>query len=162
MKSHDVYLLLGANISPALHMRAALYLLRNYVEIKAISPVWETPAVGSNGPNFLNLAVHITTFFTPEELKIHVLRKIESKLGRTRTEDKNAPRPMDMDILIYDNQSLEPDIWLQAHIACPLSGLLPDLVDPKSGIKMSQLALTCQQTTPVRQRTDLHFGGSLF
>ena len=162
MKSHDVYLLLGANISPELHMRSALYLLRNYVEIKAISPIWETPAVGSNGPNFLNLAVHITTFYTPEELKFHVLRKIEGKLGRTRTEDKNAPRPMDMDILIYDNQSLEPDIWLQAHIACPLSGLLPDLVDLKNGIKLSQLALTCQQTTPVRQRTDLHFEGSLF
>ena len=161
MSLHEVYLLLGANIHPEQNIRSALNLLRNHVEIKAISSVWETPAIGSDGPNFLNLVVYLTCRFSPDELKFHVLRKIEAQLGRVRSADKNAPRPMDMDILIYDQNSLEPDIWLQAHIACPLSTLQPDLVDPKTGMLLSQLALNYQQISTVSRRTDLDFNETL-
>ena len=157
MKLHDVYLLLGSNIQPEKNIRAALGRLRNQVSIKAISPVWETPAVGSVGPDFLNLVVYISTQFSQEDLKYQVLRKLETRLGRVRSADKNAPRPIDLDILIYDNHSLEPNIWLQAHIVCPLSGLLPDLVDPNTGSRMSKLALNFQMNTSALQRPDLHF-----
>ncbi len=157
MKSHDVYLLLGSNIQPEQNIRAALAVLRNQVSIQAISPVWETPAVGSVGPDFLNLVVFITAQFSQEDLKYLVLRKLETQLGRVRSADKNAPRPIDLDILIYDNNNLEPNIWLQAHIACPLSGLLPDLVDPNTGSRLSELAQNFQLSTSVLQRPDLHF-----
>ncbi len=162
MKLHDVYLLLGSNIQPEQNIRAALTMLRNQASIKAISPVWETPAVGSAGPDFLNLVIYISAQFSQENLKYQVLRKIETQLGRVRSADKNAPRPIDLDILIYDNNNLEPNIWLQAHIACPLSGLLPDLVDPNTGSQLSELALNLQLNASVHQRTDLHFDEILF
>ncbi len=162
MSLHEVYLLMGTNIRPEKNIRAALDLLRDFVSIKAISPVWETPAIGSDGPNFLNLVIHLTCRFSQEELKYQVLRKIEAQLGRVRSEDKNAPRPMDLDILLFDKLSLEPGIWSQAHIACPLSTLLPDLVDPGTGMRLSQRSHYFQQTTGVRQRSDLHFNDPLF
>jgi 2-amino-4-hydroxy-6-hydroxymethyldihydropteridine diphosphokinase len=162
MNSHEIYLLVGSNIHPENNITAALRMLREIVSINAISQVWETPAVGSSGPNFLNLVVQISTHLSPEKLKYDVLRKIEAQLGRVRSEDKNAPRPMDMDILIYDKKTLEPDIWLQAHIACPLAELMPDLVDPKTGMRLSQVALNFEKSTSVRQRTDLQFGVFLF
>jgi 2-amino-4-hydroxy-6-hydroxymethyldihydropteridine diphosphokinase len=162
MSHHEVFLLAGSNIQPEQNIRAALGLLRNLVTIQAISPVWETPAIGSEGPNFLNLAVRITAKFSLEDLKYQVLRKIEAQLGRVRSEDKNAPRPMDLDILLFDNMCLEPDAWFQAHIACPLSGLLPDLVNSKTDQRLYQLALYFQQTSFVRQRPDLHFDEFLF
>ena len=158
MKLHEIFLLVGSNIQPDQNIRRALRLLQESVSIQAISPVWETPAVGSNGPNFLNLVVRITSQRTPQGLKYNVLRKIEEQLGRIRSADKNAPRPIDLDILMFDKKSLEPNIWLQAHIACPLSGLLPDLVDPSTGLNLSQLALNFQKTSPVHRRTDLLFG----
>ena len=161
MKLHEIYLLVGSNIQPEQNIRMALSLLKDSVTIQAISTVWETPAVGSDGPNFLNLVVQITAAFTPQELKYNVLRKIEAQLGRIRSEDKYAPRPIDLDILLFDNKNLEPNIWHQAHITCPLAGLLPDLVDPHTGLKLSQLALDFQRTTPVRHHTDLQFDSFL-
>jgi 2-amino-4-hydroxy-6-hydroxymethyldihydropteridine diphosphokinase len=47
----------------------------------------------------------IETELPPEELKHRVLRGIEQTLGRQRTADKFAPRPIDLDLLLYGNVS---------------------------------------------------------
>ncbi len=151
---HPVYLLLGSNIRPEENIKAAVEQLQAYFEMRAISPVWETPAIGSDGPNFLNLVVEIAADLEPDALKYQVLRQIEAQLGRVRKADKNAPRTIDLDILIYDRVILEPNIWLQAHIACPLSGLLPDLVDPQTGRTLAQTAADLETKVPVRIRSD--------
>jgi 2-amino-4-hydroxy-6-hydroxymethyldihydropteridine diphosphokinase len=153
--SYTVYLLLGSNIQPEANIQAAIHLLRGQVELYNLSPVWETPAVGSNGPNFLNLAAEIRTPLELEPLKQMVLRSIEARLGRVRTPNKNAPRSIDLDIMIYDRIVMEPNIWRQAHIACPLASLLPDLVEPQTGITLSQIAARLRHSVPVRLRRDL-------
>jgi 2-amino-4-hydroxy-6-hydroxymethyldihydropteridine diphosphokinase len=153
---HPVFLLLGSNIQPVENIQAAIACLQSYFEMLAISPIWETPAIGSSGPNFLNLVAEITTDLEPDNLKYLVLRRIESQLGRVRQANKNAPRTIDIDILIYDRVILEPNLWLQAHIACPLSGLLPDLVNPQTGVPLSQIAADLQQRVPARLRADLN------
>ena len=152
---YPVYLLLGSNIQPEANLEAAIRLLRGQVELHSLSPVWETPAVGSNGPNFLNLVAEIQTPMEIEALKLQVLRPIETRLGRVRTPDKNAPRTIDLDIIIYDKIIMDPNIWRQAHIACPLASLLPDLVEPQTGIPLSRIAARLQQNVFIRLRADV-------
>jgi 2-amino-4-hydroxy-6-hydroxymethyldihydropteridine diphosphokinase len=57
------------------------------------------------GPDYLNGVVKITTSLGPEEL-LDKLREIEEKLGRKRT-FKNAPRLIDLDILLYGNRKIK-------------------------------------------------------
>ena len=158
---HHAFILLGSNIQPEINIRVAIRRIQDSVELLQLSPVWETPAIGSAGPNFLNQVIYIATNQGPETLK-DVLRQVESDLGRVRTLDKNAPRTIDLDILIYDKKILEPALWLQAHIACPLAGLIPDLIDPTTGQTLKEIAVQLSRNIPVRLRSDIEpAGGSL-
>ena len=124
--SHIACLMLGSNIRPEENLQQALSLLREQVSIQKISSVWKTLAVGSPGPDFLNAAILVQTDLDADELKDSVLRPLETKLGRVRVEDKNAPRTIDLDIIIFDDILLEDDLWHQAYLAVPISELLPD------------------------------------
>ena len=123
--SHLTCLMMGSNIRPEENLKQALYLLGEQVSIQKISSVWKTPAVGSPGPDFLNAAVLAHTDLDAVELKESVLRPLETKLGRVRVEDKNAPRTIDLDIIIFDGALMDEDLWHQAYLAVPISELLP-------------------------------------
>ena len=90
---HQVYLSLGANIQPELNLPKAIQLLRKHGDILKVSSVWESEAVGSTGPNFLNACILFSTSLEAADLKDRVLRAIEAQLGRQRSADKNAPAP---------------------------------------------------------------------
>ena len=60
-ETHDVYLSLGSNIDPENNLPRAIEMLRLYGRVKDISGVWESHAVGSDGPNFLNASVSLET-----------------------------------------------------------------------------------------------------
>ena len=135
---HDVYLILGTNIDPEQNTKDAIQLLSKYCKIKAISSTWETVAVGSNGPNFLNTAIFIECEQSPVELKVDVISVIESKLGRVRTSDKNAPRTIDLDIILYDDMLIDPAVWYKAFIAIPMAELRPDLINEKDKQTLSE------------------------
>jgi 2-amino-4-hydroxy-6-hydroxymethyldihydropteridine diphosphokinase len=132
-KKHQVILGLGSNISPAENLKSGLYLLGQITSIESVSKIWQTRAVGSKGPDFLNAAVRISTPLTPDELRNQVIRPIENFLGRERTKDPNSPRTIDVDILIFDGKILDPDIWNYAHLCVPLSQLLPNFSNPATG-----------------------------
>lgn len=118
---HRACLLLGSNIQPEENLRRAVELLRQYFVVEKVSAAWETPAVGSDGPDFLNAAVVIHTSLDPWQLKERFLRPLEAQLGRVRTADKNAPRTIDIDIVsgmltcwtwMYGNMLMPPCRWL--------------------------------------------------
>jgi 7,8-dihydro-6-hydroxymethylpterin-pyrophosphokinase len=90
-----------------------------------------------------------------DELQAGVLRPIEERLGRVRTDDPNAPRTIDLDILVYDGITIEEGLWEQAHVCIPLSELLPDYTHPLRGETLSAIARRFSQTTPLRIREDL-------
>jgi len=152
---HLAYLGLGTNISPETNLTRALSLLRNAVQVIAVSKAWNTPAVGTEGPDFLNAAVAIHTELSPDELKSRVIRKIENQLGRVRTEDKNAPRPIDIDILIFDNKLFDHEIWTQVHLAVPLAELTPNYVHTESGETLAQAAQHLSSLTPIDQKPEV-------
>jgi 2-amino-4-hydroxy-6-hydroxymethyldihydropteridine diphosphokinase len=146
-----VYLLLGSNIEPQKNIAAALQHLRQVAELGSVSPAWQSPAIGSSGPDFLNLAAVVNTEMDASVLKFQVLRPIETLLGRERTSDKFAPRTIDLDILIIDHEILEPDLWLRAHIACPLSALLPDLRHPGTQLTLREIAVDLASKTQIQK-----------
>jgi 2-amino-4-hydroxy-6-hydroxymethyldihydropteridine diphosphokinase len=102
------------------------------------SSVWQSPAVGSEGPDFLNATVLIESTLPAEEIKISILSEIEIKLGRVRTENKYADRPIDLDIILYDDQLYDQELWSMPHIAFPAAEIFPDLLNPVTGKTISQ------------------------
>ncbi len=137
---HRACLSLGSNIEPAENLSAAVALLQEHTTVLAVSRAWRTAAVGMSGPDFLNAAALVLTEQSLQELKERVLREIESRLGRVRSEDKYAPRTIDIDILLYDNLVIDPELWSLAHLAQPVAELLPDLTVPGSGKTLDQVA----------------------
>jgi 2-amino-4-hydroxy-6-hydroxymethyldihydropteridine diphosphokinase len=127
VSEHQLCLLLGSNIQPERNLPLAIDLLQNRLTILRISSVWETSPIGSNGPNFLNAALLAQTCFEQKTLKLQILIPLESKMGRVRSADKNAPRPIDLDIILFDGLILDSTIWLFAHRAVPIAEIQPDI-----------------------------------
>lgn len=152
---HRVFLGLGSNIDPEENLLRAVQLLRQSVDILARSSVWETSSVGSPGPNFLNAAVLTATRLSAPELASQVLRPLEAKLGRVRTADPNYPRTIDLDILIYDMNIIDPEIWVRAHKCIPLAQILHDYAHPTTGEAISSIANRLAQSTSIRLRLDV-------
>jgi 2-amino-4-hydroxy-6-hydroxymethyldihydropteridine diphosphokinase len=143
-QTHTACILLGSNIAPEQNIHTALQLLKEKLHLVKLSSIWHTPAVGSQGPDFLNMAVIITTDLDQPELR-EFLRSQESRLGRLRTGDKFAPRTIDLDIIVFDDKVWDPALWNLAHVAIPISELLPNFNNPASGRTLTQISQTLQQ-----------------
>ncbi len=129
---------LGSNVAPASNLRAALSALAAEASIEGVSTIFRTPALGPDPrPEFYNGVVEIETELSAEALK-RTLQRIEAKLGRVRTEDKWAPRTIDLDVLLFargprvDAEMLPPsdEIRTRAFVAVPLAELASELVFP--------------------------------
>ena len=136
----SVYLALGSNIRPERFIPLAIEELRKRFKISRTSSIWETPAEGFVGADFLNVVVQIETDLTPISLKYRVLRPLEAQLGRVRTGHKFSPRTIDIDILIFGHDILDPEIWSQPHLAIPLAELFPDLLHNNFGENLKTTA----------------------
>ena len=90
-------------------------------------------------PAFLNSAIEIRTTIEPEALMRELLA-IESDLGRRRGE-RNAPRVIDLDLLLYDDIILRTELLTLPHprmasrrfVLEPLAQIAPDAVHPETG-----------------------------
>jgi 2-amino-4-hydroxy-6-hydroxymethyldihydropteridine diphosphokinase len=143
------YLALGSNVAPERHVPAALAQLAACLEVLAVSPIYESAAVGAPGtPAFWNATALVATELPPAELKHAVLRRIEAELGRVRSADKNAPRTIDLDLVLYEDLVLEepglrlpdPDLERYPHVAVPLADLAPELRHPVTGETLAAIA----------------------
>jgi len=149
MNEHHHFLGLGSNIDPKINLHRALDMLRQEVLVDAVSNIWVTKSIGEAGPDFLNAAARITSHLEALKLKMQVLRPIEDKLGRRRTRRKNAPRTIDLDILITDSQVWDEEVWEYAHKALPLAELLPDLTHPTTGERLDSVASRLLRAAPL-------------
>ncbi|MBI9047805.1 MAG: 2-amino-4-hydroxy-6-hydroxymethyldihydropteridine diphosphokinase [Anaerolineaceae bacterium] len=136
--THSVYLVLGTNIEPEKNTIKAIKQLTRHCIILKRSSTWETIAVGSKGPNFLNTALLIETELSAEQFKAEVISEIENQLGRIRTSDKNAPRTMDIDIVLYDEQLLDKNLWKKAFVAIPMAELIPQQKHPSMNLTLEE------------------------
>ena len=124
--THLAYLNLGSNIQPELNLPRAIELLVQRGEIPKISGVWESQAVGTEGPNYLNACLAFKSTYDRQTLKEHVIFSIEVQLGRRRTSNKFASRTIDIDIVLFDNQWLDEADWELAYVVVPLAEIYPE------------------------------------
>ncbi len=150
--THQACLLLGSNIEPEKNLPRAVDLLRQQVSLLRTSSVWQTPPVGHPGPDFLNMAVLVTTSLSAKDLKESVLRPLEASLGRVRSADKNAPRTIDLDIILFDGQLMDAGLYTYAHRAVPVAELLPDLRSPQ-GEPLEKVAARLSKTDSIRLKS---------
>jgi 2-amino-4-hydroxy-6-hydroxymethyldihydropteridine diphosphokinase len=151
---HNACLLLGSNIEPEHNIIRAVELLQVHLSVLQVSSTWESASADCCYPDYLNLAVMAQTSLDARQLKEHVLRPLEAHMGRVRTEDKNASRPIDFDIVLFDGELLDPDLWQFVHLATPVSELLPEFASG-TGESLQQVAWRLAQSTPIRLRKDI-------
>ena len=146
--AHRVFVSLGSNINPERNLQAAVQRLASRFRLRAVSPVYETTPVGkTDQPDFMNAAALVETDLDAVALK-QALQAIEQELGRVRTDDKDTPRTIDLDISLFNDQVLEagsrripdPDILRHPHIARPLADLAPQQRHPEKGQTLLEIA----------------------
>lgn len=135
---HTIYLALGSNLGNRTdNLAAALAALPPLVQVLHASPVYETPPWGyTDQPPFLNQVIQAETELSPGRL-LNFLKQIEADMGR-RVTRRNGPRPIDLDILFYDDLVLEspglsiphPRLRGRGFVLLPLADLAPNLIHP--------------------------------
>ncbi len=143
----NVVLLLGSNIQPEDNITRAVQMIKRKYPILSMSSVWVTHPEGGGGEDYHNLAVEIQTDQSIDNLKNHTLRGIETKLGRIRSDDKNAPRTMDIDIILDNDQILDEKLWMYGFIAIPVSQIRPKLSNPVDGETLQGFAQKQKRTS---------------
>ena len=161
---HQAYLSLGSNIQPETNLSQAIDLLHGYGEILKISNAWESKAVGSEGPNYLNACVLFTTPLFLVELKEKVIHPIEAILGRKRSKDKYAPRTIDIDMILFDDQSCNDKFWTLAFVVIPLAEIYPKFQNPLTQENIMETATRLRQKTWMETRPEVlsQFNGDHF
>ena len=138
MTTVTAYLGLGSNLGDReTHLRQALSLLGESVQIAAVSSVYETDPWGyTEQPAFLNMACCFRTSLAPNEL-LALAQDVEGRLGRVRTV-RYGPRTIDVDILLYGDKVVDaPDLQIphpgipeRAFVLEPLAEIAAEVEHP--------------------------------
>tara|TARA_B110000483_G_C17974105_1_gene457070 strand:- start:228 stop:740 length:513 start_codon:yes stop_codon:yes gene_type:complete len=137
---------IGSNTDAESNIRAALDALSLEFENIRHSTTYESQAIGFDGDNFLNLVVLADTDKGLADVAAF-LKRLEDKLGRDRRQARFSGRTMDIDILLYGDESgmccgielPRPEVLENAYVLQPLSELLPDTVHPATGLSYLKL-----------------------
>ncbi|CCG88200.1 2-amino-4-hydroxy-6-hydroxymethyldihydropteridine diphosphokinase [Erwinia piriflorinigrans] len=147
-----VYLALGSNLADPLHqVQSALDALAAMPDCRlvAISSLYRTPPYGpADQPDFLNAAVAIDTGLDAETLLDHTQR-IELEQGRIRKAHRWGPRTLDLDIMLFGEQTLNTprltvphyDMHNRAFMLKPLLEIAPALCLP-DGRRLADILAT--------------------
>jgi 2-amino-4-hydroxy-6-hydroxymethyldihydropteridine diphosphokinase len=148
-RANLAYLSLGSNIQPERNLPAAVAQLAQFGRVRAVSAVWETLPVGfGDQPNFLNAAVVLETGLSARALREEAIATVEAALGRVRTENKNAPRTIDIDIMLFNRDIIQvnrrhipdPEVLERSFVAIPLAEIAPDYVHPETGQTLKDIS----------------------
>ncbi len=109
--------------------------------LAAVSPFYKSAPIDAPGPDYLNAVARLDTALEPYALLLHLM-DIELMLGRKRRGmKKNAPRNVDLDLLLVDSMIIQstpltlphPRLHVRAFVLKPLLDLVPELVIPGHG-----------------------------
>lgn len=142
----EVYVSVGSNIEPRVHIRRGLKLVEERFGELKVSPVYRSAAVGFDGDDFLNLVIGFETEADPP-MVTQALRCIEEHCGRDHTAPKFSDRSLDLDLILYDDEVIDTpglrlprgDILRYAFVLKPLADLAGDKAHPVTGETYSTL-----------------------
>ncbi len=141
-----IYVGVGSNVERLRNIRSGVAALRAEFGELLLSSVYDTPAVGFSGSNFLNLVAGFDSERPVQEVAA-ILRTIEARHGRIRGGERFAPRTLDLDLLLYGDLVLNEggihlpreEITSCAFILCPLAEIAPGGSHPVSGRTFREL-----------------------
>lgn len=154
-QTHTTYLSLGSNIPDRADnlSRAVNCITESVGTVTMQSPIYETQSWGYDDNDYLNMAIEVKTTLSPSDL-LKTINKIESALGRVRSGNGYEARTIDIDILFYDNETIDlplltiphPKIALRRFVLQPTADIAPDFVHPRMGKTIRQLLEECEDT----------------
>lgn len=143
----EVFLSLGSNLAPELHLPAALAELAERFGPLRRSSLYVTAPVGAHGEAFHNCVVAFHSTLPLDEIGA-ILRAIEARHGRTRPAAASvAEVSLDIDLLLYGDAILRnerwqlprPEIRSRAFVLEPLAEIAPDRRHPETGEPFAEL-----------------------
>ncbi|MBB5441454.1 MULTISPECIES: 2-amino-4-hydroxy-6-hydroxymethyldihydropteridine diphosphokinase [unclassified Paraburkholderia] len=157
------YLGLGANLGDARQtLKDAVVCLaqQHTITVLAKSSLYRTAPIDAGGDDFFNCVVKLETTLPVRHL-LALCHKIEHQFGRERP-FRNAPRTLDLDILLYGDQSIDeadlivphprlverafalvPLVEIDAAIVIPLHGRAAALLDSVSDQRIEKVKSPC-------------------
>ncbi len=151
----QAFIALGSNLgNPLIQIQQALNELAQLPVTRLVicSSFYRSAPIGRlDQPDFINAVAQIETNLKPYDL-LKALLEIECRHGRIR-ESLNAPRTLDLDILMYDDQQCyeqelilpHPRMHQRAFVLQPLMEIAPDCYIPRYGTVTELLALCTEQ-----------------
>ena len=101
----------GSNIDPNDNIsKARKYISRDHSLIRSSTFVKTKPVGYEKQEDFLNGAFLVKTDLNKQEFTIY-LKDLENKLGRVRTKNKNGPRTIDLDVVIWNDKIIDHDCY---------------------------------------------------
>ncbi|MFV0574379.1 MAG: 2-amino-4-hydroxy-6-hydroxymethyldihydropteridine diphosphokinase [Vibrio sp.] len=143
------YIAIGSNLSdPVLQAKQAIEALRNHPHIKLVSCsslYSSTPMGPQDQPDYINAVAEIQTELSPIQL-LDCTQAIELEQGRVRKEERWGPRSLDLDILLYGDETINTERLTVPHygmkvrefVVYPLYEIAPNLSLP-DGTQLSTL-----------------------
>jgi 2-amino-4-hydroxy-6-hydroxymethyldihydropteridine diphosphokinase len=148
---HRAYIGIGSNLgNRRAHYQKALELIAALPKTRIIkrSSLYESEPHGDAKNWYVNGVIEIETEFLPDKL-LQRLQAIEQAMGRRKTPQtkKWASRKIDLDILLFENQTLDtqilkiphPEIHNRRFVLVPLSELAPHVTHPRLGVTIVEL-----------------------
>ena len=155
------YLSLGSNMGNRhLMLQKAIFGIREKVgEVVQVSAVYENPAVGFKGADFLNACILVETKLSSTEV-LHTIIQIESDFGRERSEhDGYQSRILDIDIILYEREIIKtenleiphPRMDTRNFVLKPLADIAPQYYHPILNKDIRNLLQQCKDRGQVKK-----------
>jgi len=140
------YLSLGSNLEPEEHLRVALRELRARFGVLSVSSVYESEAVGFEGPPFWNLVAGLDSDLDADALNTW-LHALEDANGRRRDQPRYADRTLDLDIVAINDRATDRPELQHAFVLAPLAEIAPEILEPRSGATVGELRARLQASS---------------
>ncbi|NEP24386.1 MULTISPECIES: 2-amino-4-hydroxy-6-hydroxymethyldihydropteridine diphosphokinase [unclassified Moorena] len=124
---NEVVVSVGSNIEPHKNVKLAKYNLSKTDNFVNESRFYITKPIGfTEQPDFLNGAFLIHTEDGFETFR-QKLKQVEIDQGRVKQSNKNGPRCIDLDIVVWNRRIVDPDFYQRDFIKKTVLELIPDL-----------------------------------